>query len=106
MASDGFAGKKECFVKGFSFVKFYGIVRTENRPKRGVMMKKMISLILVLVLCVMLPISAAAASDTGLEVAAQTGDTLDLGVWFSVMGAALLLLVIVVALHHRFGGNK
>ena len=68
-------------------------------------MKKMISLILVLVLCVMLPISAAAQAP-GLEFSAQTGDTLDLGIWFTIMGAALLLLVIVVVLFHKFGKDK
>ena len=68
-------------------------------------MKKIVSLILVLILCVALPISAAAQAP-GLELSAQTGDTLDLGIWFTIMGAALLLLVIVVVLFHKFGKDK
>lgn len=68
-------------------------------------MKKIVGLFLTLVLCVALPVHAAALAP-GFERSVQTSDTLDLGIWFTIMGAALLLLVVVIALFHKFGKDK
>ena len=70
-------------------------------------MKKIISLILVLVMCVALPISAAAAAQSpGVEPPVQTGDTNQLVIWFAVMAVSVVLLAVVVVLSRKIWFKK
>ena len=70
-------------------------------------MKKIISLIMVLVLCVALPINAAAAAQSpGTEPPVQTGDTSQLIVWFAVMMVSVVLLAAVVLLSRKIWAKQ
>lgn len=59
-------------------------------------MKRIISLLLVLVLCVALPVSVAAAEmSPGPEPPIKTGDTAPVDRWITIMVISLVLLVVV-----------
>lgn len=74
-------------------------------------MKKVISMLLVLALCLYLPCAAFAVSSPGSDGYApstpsqstpQTGDTFMPGLWLAVMLLALLAMVALVIVYKKF----
>lgn len=65
-------------------------------------MKKIISLILVMALCMSLSIAAFAAENSpGSNPPATTGDTSNVGIWMVVMAVAVVALFAVVVVFKK-----
>lgn len=70
-------------------------------------MKRVLSLILVLVLCACLPLTAFAAESSPPDTApttdgpSQTGDTASLGLWAVIMVVALLAAVVATVFYRK-----
>ena len=70
-------------------------------------MKKIISFVLVLAMCLALPITASAAAQSpGVEPPVQTGDTNQLIIWFVVMMVSVVLLAAVMILSRKLWVKK
>lgn len=61
-------------------------------------MKKIFSLLLVVVLCVLLPMGVMAAQMSPGSDAPQTGDSTRIGPWIIIMVVALVVLIVLALL--------
>lgn len=70
-------------------------------------MKRIISLLLVFVLCLALPMTAMAAEPSpGGDPPDKTGDTAQLGLWITIMVVSLLLLIVAVVVFRKTMKNN
>ena len=70
-------------------------------------MRKVLCLILAIVLCACMPLTAFAAVESPPDTApstdgpSQTGDSMDLGLWIAIMVIALVAIVIVTLFYRK-----